>query len=159
MLLKLYQNLKNQLLTINDVKIIEWFNDQYAGTIHAAPAIFIEFPGQIRFETLRKQTQQAPFIARIHMVSKAIMKQDMSIDESLVSAHFDSCEQIYQLLQGHRAVDGDNLLFNSLSRSVFEHHQYMKGWLVTTQDFEAMLYQFSPAGIITDKPDLEIIQE
>jgi hypothetical protein len=158
MLLKPYQNLKSQLSSISGIKLIEWFNDQYAGTIHAAPAIFVEFLGELRFETVSKQTQQAAFTARIHLASKAISKQDGSIDDSLVSAHFGLCDEIYKLLQGHRAMNVDKLMFNSLSRSAFEHHQYMKGWLVTTQDFEGMLYQLKTVET-GDKPAISILQE
>lgn len=156
MLLTPYRALKSQLSQISGIKLVDWFNDQYAGTIHTAPAIFVEFPNQLRFETLRKGVQQAPFLVRIHMVSKVIMKQDNSVEEAKVEQHFTSCEAIYNRLHGLRHIDNEKLIFNSLSRSNFEHHQEMKGWMVTLQDFEAMIYQHVAAGQIVARPDVEI---
>jgi hypothetical protein len=156
MLLTPYRALKSQLSQISGIKLIDWFNDQYAGTIHTAPAIFVEFPNQLRFETLRKGVQQAPFLVRVHMVSKVIMKQDNSVEEIKVEQHFTSCDAIYNRLQGLRHIESEKLVFNSLSRSAFEHHQYLKGWMITTQDFESMIYQHVAKGEIVARPQVEI---
>ena len=156
MLLTPYRALRSQLSQVSGIKLVDWFNDQYSGTIHTAPAIFIEFPNQLRFETLRKGVQQASFLARIHMVSKVIMKQDSSVEEDRVEQHFISCNEIYNRLQGLRHLENEKLVFNSLSRSAFEHHQYLKGWMITTQDFEGMIYQHVEAGQTIERPQVEI---
>lgn len=158
MLLKPYNYLKNQLSSIAEIKLIDWFNDQYSGTIHTAPAVFIEFPGNLRFETLRKNVQQAPFIARIHTISKVLMNADNSIDAASIQLHENINDAIYARLQGCRLIDTDRLLCNSLSRSVYEHHQYLQGWMVTTQDFESVIYQHEVPAITIPRPDVEITQ-
>jgi hypothetical protein len=153
MLLKPYKNLKSQLSDIEGIKLIDWFNDQYAGTIHTEPAIFIEFPVALKFETKSKQIQQAPFVVRVHMVTKAIQKQDNSILESVIDSHFASCEAIYYKLQGYRYAENDKLIHNSLARTEFMHHQYMQGWMISTQDFECMLYQHEQVKEKTEMPN------
>lgn len=143
MLLKVFNHLKSQLSEAlgADVKLIDWFNDQYSGTIHATPAVFVEFVGQLKFETTAKQYQQSAFTVRVHLASTGIMKQDNTIDSDIVQAHFDITEKIYFALQGLRVIDAGKMVFNSLGRTTFEHHQYMQGWMITTQDFEGMIYQ------------------
>ncbi len=138
------------------MKIIDWFNDQYAGVIHAEPAIFIEFPDALEFETLRQDVQQAEFTIRIHLASKAIQKQDRTISEDVIETHFNICDKIYYKLQGYRLQEGDMLIFNSLARTNYEHHQYMQGWMVTTQDFEGVIYQDERQQQTVKQPEFKI---
>lgn len=159
MLLNPYRALKSQLSSIEGIKLIDWFNDQYEGTIHTAPALFVEFPNDLRFETLSKKIQQAPFMVRIHTVSKVIAQQDNSINETSIENHDMLCDAVYDKLQGFRKIENDKLLFNSLSRSNYQHHQYLKGWMITTQDFEAMIYQHEQEPSMHPKPSIEIITE
>ncbi len=159
MLLKPYNYLKHLLFDIKGVKIIDWFNDQYSGIIHAEPAIFIEFHKPFRFETLQKTVQQSEFAVRIHLASKAIQKQDKTINESILDTHFAICEEIYHKIQSQRMQEGDMLIFNSLMRTAYEHHQYMRGWMVTTQDFEGMIYQQAKDERIEKRPNIAIFNE
>ena len=158
MLLKVYNELQTKLIDVPNVKLVEWFNDQYSGTIHAEPGIFIEFPNPIPMETLRKKTQQGDLLIRIHVYSKLIAKVDKSLDKSIIERHFNITDSVFQLLQGFRSVEGDKLLFNSLDRIEIQHHQYLQGWFVTTQDFECVLYDIK-SEILTPTPSPEITIE
>ena len=87
MLLKVYKNLKATLNTTGSIKHIGWFNDQYSGTIHTTPAIFIEFPNALQFETMSKNLAQAALTVRIHTVNKAVSNQAGEIDEGVLLLH------------------------------------------------------------------------
>jgi|GEM_PF-2104271 len=142
MLLKPYLVLKEKLETLPGIKLIDWFNDQYAGTIHAAPAVFVEFPVPLRFQTLREDFQMSAFAVRIHIATVAKADQSKRIDSNLIAAHDTLVDSVYSLLQGFWAAHTDGKkMFDSLGRTAYEHHQYMQGWLVTTQDFESRIYQ------------------
>ncbi|MBN1250674.1 MAG: hypothetical protein JXA16_00965 [Bacteroidales bacterium] len=152
--------LKLQLLDIPGIKLIEYFNDQYSGILHTAPVLFIEFPDALSFETLSKDMQQAAFKARIHTVTKVIQKADKSINEDSVEGHFNICDAVFEKLQGFRAIDENGqLIFNSVSMTVFEHHQEMRGFMVTTQDFEGIVYHRKSSVIAFSRPNVEIIKE
>ena len=156
MLLKVYNALQTRLNSIPEVKLIDWFNDQYAGTIHAEPGIFIEFPEPILWETLRQQTQQGKLIVRVHAYSKVIAMQDKNLNTDAIDKHFTITQAIFACLQGFRQPDGDHLLFNSMMRTNLTHHQYMQGWFITTQDFECNIYDIQQLPS-TQKPLPNII--
>lgn len=138
------------------MKIIDWFNDQYAGTIHAEPGIFIEFPDPIIWETLREQTQQGQLTIRIHVFSKVIAMTDKSLNTDAIQRHFEITKEVFQRLQGYREQNGDTLLFNSMMRTNTMHHQYMQGWFVTTQDFECEVYDIQEVQT-TQRPPVNVI--
>ena len=156
MLLKIYKNLKATLNTIGSINHIGWFNDQYSGTIHTTPAIFIEFPNALQFETMSKDLAQAALTVRIHIVNKAVSAQDGEISEGVLLSHENLNSFIYGSLQGLSQYDAGLEVHNSLNRVTYEHHQYMKGWLVTTQDFEAEIYQHNEITTLETKPKAEI---
>ena len=90
--------------------------------------------------TTRKATQHGDLTVRIHVFSKLVAMQDKSLDKTVIEKHFAIVQEAYTRLQGFRENDGENLIFNSMNRTVFQHHQYLQGWFVTTQDFECMIY-------------------
>ncbi len=152
MLLKTYQKIKQKLSVIPEVKLLTWFNDQYEGTIHTVPAIFIEFPNELLLETLSKKNQQAPLTVRIHTVSKLISETDGSINETDIESHEAINDQVYNLLHGLVAKENDKLIFNSLARTRYLQHQYLQGWYVTTQDFEGIIYENQIEQTLTTIP-------
>ena len=155
MINEVYKILKERLNGISGVKHIDWFNDQYSGIIHSEPGIFIEFVGNQRAETLRGQTQQIELNVRIHVYSKVIMKEDKSVDEGKIDSHFEIVQEVYRRLQGYRYGQGNGLTFNSMQRTGIEHHQYMRGWFVTTQDFTMMGYDIEE-GLTATRPKLRV---
>jgi len=143
MYLQPYLKIEEKLnANVTGIKFIEWFNDQYAGTIHTAPAVFVEFPTELRFSTLRGQFQTAPFTVRIHLASKIIPDQAKALDKTLIALHDEMTRDIYFALQGFGAsYDTGNKMFESLGRTALQQIQEMQGWLVITQDFESRIYQ------------------
>lgn len=156
MLLEIYKNLKTVLNTIDSIQYIDWFNDQYSGTIHTVPAVFIEFPNPLLFETLSKEMSQADLTVKLHIVSKALSSQTGSIQEGVLIAHENINNAVFKALQGVSLFIMGLEIHNSLNRTNYEHHQYMKGWLVTTQEFECELYQYELPETTESKPEAEI---
>ena len=159
MINEVYKILKERLNGIAGVKHIDWFNDQYSGIIHTEPGILIEFVGNQRTETLQGQTQQIELSVRIHVYSKVIMREDKSVDEGKIDSHFEIVKEVYRRLQGYRSKiyrqepeDNNELIFNSMQRTGIEHHQYMRGWFVTTQDFQMMGYDIEET-LTTTRPE------
>jgi len=96
-------------------------------------------------------------LVRVHAFSKLVAMQDKSFDKTVISAHFDLVNEIYRLLQGFSAdYDDGNKLFNSMMRTGSEHHQYMQGWFVTTQDFSSIVYDIEPDMQTVVRPPVEI---
>jgi len=153
MLLQAYSKIKEQLLSAFPDMYIDWFNDQYEGIIHTAPAIFVEFPVPLQLKTLRENFQQAPFTVRIHAVTKALADQKKTIKQSKLQEHDTIVEGIFTALHRFHCnyADGKKL-FTSLNRFNLTHHQYIKGWLMTTQDFSSLIYQHAdePEGTINE---------
>ncbi len=143
MLLEAYRAIKNKLQTdIPELKLIDWFNDQYSGTIHTVPAVFIEFPNELNFKNARREFQISKFKARIHLVTKALSDNSKHIKEELIQEHETLSQKIfYSLHQLWAMYEADKKLFDSLTRTTYQHYQYLKGWLITTQDFESQIYQ------------------
>ena len=152
MINEVYKILKERLNGIAGVKHIDWFNDQYSGIIHTEPGILIEFVGNQRTETLQGQTQQIELSVRIHVYSKVIMREDKSVDEGKIDSHFEIVKEVYRRLQGYRYGQGNELTFNTMQRTGIEHHQYMRGWFVTTQDFQMMGYDIEET-LTTTRPE------
>ena len=154
MLLQAYNALKAQITAeLPNIKYIDWFNDQYEGTIHTAPAIFVEFPVPLKLKTLRTNYQEAPFTVRIHVVTKALSDQKKTIKQSKLQEHSTLVEDIFKAIHRFSANDTEGKkLFTSLNRFDLTHHQYIKGWLMTTQDFSSQIYQHEdvPTGTIEE---------
>ena len=158
MLLEAYRAIKTELENkTTGIKLIDWFNDQYSGTIHTVPAVFVEFPKPLQFETLKGQIQQAEFTVKIHLASQ--IKADVSkrIDETLIETHENLVKAIYFAMQGFSANYGTGeKLFNSIGRTEYEHHQYIKGWFVTMQHFEGVIYQLGQTKEKVSRPSVNI---
>jgi len=152
MLLDAYNALSAKLTTdVSEIKLIDWFNDQYSGTIHTVPAVFVEFPVPLKFKTLRGGFQTAPFIVRIHVVTKALADASKTIDPALLQIHETIVYKVYKSIHGFGAsYTNEKKLFTSLNRFDLTHHQYIKGWLMTTQDFQSEIYQHEdvPTGTV-----------
>ncbi len=155
MLYPVFLNVKAVLLNaISNVEHIEWFNDQYNGTIHTTPIIFVEFPEELRFQTLAGANQQAELVVRIHVVSKAVANQAGGILPAVLVAHEEINHAVFEALHRLDYIPNGTIVHNALTRVALQHHQYLQGWLVTTQDFLAMIYQ-RESNMNTATPEIE----
>jgi len=124
-------------------KLVTWYNNQLSeGTIHTTPAVYIQFAGDLKPETLHFQLQQAPITLRVFLVNKLFSKTDGSIDTNILQTTEDLAESIYYSLQGFDSMmyNGD-IMINSLQRTNYTIDMDNPGWIIITQDFECMIYQ------------------
>jgi len=142
MLKKVFDKLKERLAMVPDVKLVDWFNNQYEGVIHAAPCIFVDFPKPITMGQLRGRVQHGLLTVRIHAVSKVVNRADYSIDPAGIELHEVLVDNIYAVLQQYSATENGSIpIFGTMSRNEVEHHPYNKGWMITTQDFVCLVNQ------------------
>jgi len=142
MLYEAYKAIETELAKITEIKLVDWFNDQYQGTIHTVPAAFVEFPAPLRFKTLRNGFQMAPFTVRIHTVSKALSDISKKIPDDLLTEHDELVESVFTGIHRLSAnIENGKRIFDPLERTDLQHHQYISGWLMTTQDFTSNIYQ------------------
>jgi len=137
---QIFQKIKDRLNSIEGIKLIDRFNNQYEGIIINSPNIYIEFVGPTKTQTQRYKTQLCITKLRVHLVSKILMLQDKSISNDSIESHDLFVDQIYNLLQGYSFTENGITLFNSMNRIELEEHNYNQGWFITTQDFEMTAY-------------------
>lgn len=148
MLEKIETKIETKLSSITEVKLIDWFNDQYSGTLHTVPAIFIEFPDSLVWKTLRGTFQSSNINVRIHLASKILPDLSGKLSKTLISEHEEIVDKIFYAISGYNDnYDSGEKLFESLRRTALERIQYLKGWFITTQDFHTTIYQRSEAAI------------
>jgi hypothetical protein len=157
MLLQPYRKIKERLQGIASIKLIDWFNDQYGGVIHTEPCLFIEFLNAIEMDTLSGKTQEGEMTVRVHSVSKVLAYKDNRINETAIESHELINKAVYGLLQGYRASNGEALIFNSMMRRRYEHHHYMQGWMVTTQDFDCIVYDLESVSKLENVPEADVV--
>ena len=147
----LFQSIKTEVakslgLVINDqtgkvsnpasagLQDIQWFNAQYDGIIHIAPALFVEFaPLVINRQT--KQTNTTEISIRLHVVSQTVGESDGDVPDSDVGRHEDLAGRILE------ALEDKPLLFledetRPLRLAGWTHHHKYKGWMVTLIDLK-----------------------
>lgn len=162
MLLKPYQIIKQQLIAIEGIKLITWFNNQIkAGTLHTVPIVLIEFPEGLTPETLNRQEQQAELIIRVHLVSKLHSDKDGSVQDSLMETHEQLAQLIYNQLHGFSYEENDEQIINSLDRTTYLLDMDNPGLAISSQEFECLLYQptVTPMYVPHEKPPPEIIPD
>lgn len=156
MLLAVFNEIKTKLTGIDRVQLIDWFNNQYEGTIHAEPALFIEFPESLVMQQLNDKYQQALLTIRIHTVSKVLSAQDGSIDASSLQLHEAINRAVYLRLQGVKCSNDITPVFSHLSRVRYEHFQHDRGWMLTLQDFETIVYIYPETEVFGQFEDVTV---
>lgn len=68
----LYTAIKNRLQTVNEIKSIDWYNQQYQNTdkehVETYPAVYIEFLDPVNFKNGGEKWQHATVSFRLHCV-------------------------------------------------------------------------------------------
>jgi len=131
-----------RLTTVDGLKLTTWWNNQGTdGTIHTAPAVFIEFPEPLPVETLNGQLQQAAFKIRVHLYTKLHANKDGGVSTNRVTQHENIVNYIYDSLQEWDLKDRGEIILSSLERTRLDFNMSEPGWAITVQDFECMIYQ------------------
>lgn len=142
MLFPIYTAVKSQLNASDidgAIKGIEWYNEQYNGTIANTPRIFFEFPDALKFDEISKDARRSPLRIRLHVVTAAIAGTDGAIPDSTAQEH----EAIAKLVEGWIDTfipqeNGSNLT-SMLRLTGWQHFHKYKGWMVTFLEFTARM--------------------
>jgi hypothetical protein len=132
----LYKAIKDRLVTeLPDLKDVQWFNNQYAGVIHAEPIALIEFPSPVPVLEISKQTSRATIDVCVHIISKSMSDTDKSITDAQVKAHDDLGDAAVVALNNFAPVYDSLSAGSKLIYSGFESDHSYIGWLVTKLSF------------------------
>lgn len=139
----IFNFIRNRIAGHPSIKLVTWYNNQDSeGTIHADPAVFIEFPDTLNIENLQGQTQQSEITVRVWLFTKIHSAKDGSINGELLQAHETIAQDIYHALHLFGIRDeNDGIVTNSLTRVGFTLDMSEPGWAITKQDFACMVYQ------------------
>lgn len=118
----------------SELQDIQWFNNQYEGTILVAPVLFIEFAPLV----INRQTKQAAttdISIRLHVVSRVVGDSDGDIPDTDVFRHESLAHRILSLLEDKPLsfLEEDT---RPLRLAGWEHHHKYKGWMVTLIDLK-----------------------
>jgi len=134
MLYPIYTAIKQQLKTIdteNKFAGIEWYNVQYESTIAKTPRIFVEFPEELKFDQITKDSKRAPIKIQLHIVSQAIAGADGAIADSIVEEHENVAKIAKKALcQFTPTYDGVKLT-KPLQLYSWKHYHKYKGYMIT----------------------------
>lgn len=137
MLYPLYKAIKDKLLhDVNDLKDVQWYNDQYNSIIHAEPLALVEFPEPVSITEISKQSDRGLCTVKVHIISKSVNEADNTVSDEQVLAQNTMEDSAITALKRFVPM---NLTSVALGTS-FKHtglqtvHEY-KGWLVTWLTF------------------------
>ena len=137
MLYPIYKSIKARLqLQVTSLKDIQWFNNQYAGVIHAEPLALVEFRDELNIAEISKITTRANCAINIHVLSKAIGDSDGTITDNQVETHEALVAQVSTALRHWSptselgAALGSAFIYTTHKID----HSY-NGWLVTVITF------------------------
>jgi hypothetical protein len=154
MLYKFFNSIATRLSSgVSALEGVEWFNDQYNGTILKAPMAFVEFPEPIPVEEVSKDLTRSEMTVRIHVVSKVLTKVDNTVPDQAVIDHEDVVVAVRDQLRGYTLTEtiltvipedppepesilSETLdISNKLNWRRVQHFHKFQGWMVTTLDY------------------------
>ena len=131
-----FKSIKERLgAQVGGLKTIQWFNNQYAGIIHAEPLALIEFPDGMDVIAVSKNTFRTEFPIRIHVISRAVSDSDEVIDDNQVEAHDALVNEVLAALKHWMPVTDEGTLGTPLVHTRYQTVHEYKGWLVTWLTF------------------------
>jgi len=128
----IYSAIKTQLASlVAEGYPVEWFNNQYEGTMRNPQGFYIEFPDPVPVLPLSKEAQRKTVKVRLHFYTQLIQTDD-GIPDASVSLHEETVTNAVELINGCKPVaTGNRMLTTS-----WQHYHRWRGWLVTMVDFE-----------------------
>ena len=131
-----YKTIKERLTAqVPGLKTTEWFNNQYAGIIHAEQLALIEFPDGMDIIGVTKSTYRTKFPVRIHVISRAVSDADEVIGDDQLQAHDALVNEVLTALRLWLPEANGVPLSTSLVHTRYQAVHEYKGWLVTWLTF------------------------
>lgn len=154
-----YTALKSHLSSIQAIKHIDWFLDQYAQVgedhIHTTPEVLIEF-APINWTTLPSGVQRGVLTFITHTVSDSAYGDERDMTDTLYINHLDIDQKIFQKLMNKRfmfsdvpgnealaGTDNDYVLMESIVRIESIPHTALSNLVSTLQTFQCTIYDYS----------------
>lgn len=109
---------------------IQWFNNQYDGEIHAAPAIFIEFSPLV-VTPRTKQAEEVDIQVRLHVVSEVMNGADGDVQDADVVEHERIALMALRALEWCRFDFGEEGETRAMRLAEWSHNHVYNGWMVT----------------------------
>lgn len=161
-LTSIYNFVKTKLETIDDLKLITWWNGQQADNIiHTVPAVFIEFPDALQTTQMSNQRMQnSELTVRIMLASKLLTNNAGEIDDNIVATHEELAMQIFEALQGQQMeFDSNGTAINSLVRKSIELNMQTPGMAITIQDFRCLAMLQDRRTYTEVNPNINLIKQ
>lgn len=136
MLYKYYKSIKTTLEQIKGINSVEWFNNQYAGTILDDKVVWIEFPEPVVPVEASKEMLRADIRIRIHAVSRVLQRIDSAIPDAEIIAHETMTTHVLEALRATQLTNeiGDPIT-TKLRWVNWQHYHKYEGWMVTWIEF------------------------
>lgn len=136
MLYKYYKALKTTLVQITGINSVEWFNNQYEGTILNDKVVWIEFPEPVVPAEVSKDMQRADLRIRLHVVSRVLQRVDSTIADTEIIGHETMSTHVLEALRATQLTNDDgNLITTKLRWALWQHFHKYEGWMVTWIEF------------------------
>lgn len=117
-----------------ELRDVQWFNNQYEGIIHTAPVVFIEF-SDLDITDQTKQAKQTVIQFRLHVVTEVMDESDGDVadgdvwhHEALACKVLDALEDCKLHFEGHET--------RPLRAFRWAHHHKYNGFMVTLIDLK-----------------------
>lgn len=138
MLYNVYTQIKNALLDLNKKSVIQWFNNQYEGSMPASDLFliqFLEFP----IKQATKELKRAKLIVNVHVVSRITSNPDGSISDTLAMSHDARVESVRNALDAYALTNPVTSKQTALDLIGWFPQKSSAGFLVTILQFDLIL--------------------
>jgi hypothetical protein len=137
MLYQYYKAIKSFVEPLSGVNSVEWFNNQYAGTIFNDKAVWVEFPQPVVIDDLTKDMERAMVKVRLHVVSRVLQKTDSAIPDAEIIIHEALSQSVLTVLRAQQLTnDSGTAITTKLRWAGWQHWHKYEGLMVTWIEFE-----------------------
>ncbi|MES2732874.1 MAG: hypothetical protein V4714_14060 [Bacteroidota bacterium] len=158
--------LEQRLLSLPELREVDWFNNQYAPSeeeevMYAAPAAYLEFLSITDLQTEGRKAQKGTVPFRVHVVTELFTDNDNRF-KSAALEHYDIVNLVSKQLLGHSALlsdlpdyaaiqntPGDQQVYNSVTRTGIIPDHKRSHLMLTVMDFSTVAIDFSAAKVFT----------
>lgn len=136
MLYKYYKSIKTTLEQIRGINSVEWYNNQYDGTILNDKVVWIEFPEPVAPVEVSKEMLRADIRIRLHVVSRVLQRVDSAIPNAEIIAHETMTTHVLEALRATQLTnDNGDHITTKLRWVNWTHYHKYEGWMVTWIEF------------------------
>lgn len=128
----MYQALKTALAPVGGLESVQWYNNQYEGTMSNEPTVFIEFD-PLEIDPVARMAGQTDIGVHLHVVTDASGDIPGQISDATVEAHHTLAEEVLETIEGYY-LPFDGATTRPLELIGWTPQYIYNGWLVTIID-------------------------